>query len=48
MYIFQHFRVVENPNGRGGSFDSSGAFHDNNYEEEHHYNIANEHLQEVG
>jgi len=40
-------RAVDNPGEKGGSFDSSGAFHDNHYEEEHHYNMADELSREV-
>jgi hypothetical protein len=44
---FYYFRAVENPAEKGGSFDSSGAFHDNHYEEEHRYNMGNEQSREV-
>lgn len=43
----KYFRAVDNPGEKGGSFDSSGAFHDNHYVEEHHYNIGDELSREV-
>jgi len=43
----KYFRAVDNPGEKGGSFDSSGAFHDNHYVEEHHYNIGDEMSREV-
>lgn len=41
------FRAVDNPGEKGGSFDSSGAFHDNHYDDEHHYNMREEQSREV-
>lgn len=39
---------MDNPGEKGGSFDSSGAFHDNHYEEDHHhFNMENEQSGEV-
>lgn len=47
LYIFKHFRAVDNPGEKGGSFDSSGAFHDNHFDDEHHYNMRHEQQHEV-
>lgn len=38
---------MDNPGEKGGSFDSSGAFHDNHYEDDHHYNIEDGQSGEV-
>lgn len=45
--LVYYFRAVDNPGEKGGSFDSSGAFHDNHYEEEHRYNMGNEQSHDV-
>lgn len=44
---FIHFRAVDNPGEKGGSFDSSGAFHDNHYDEHHYNNMRDEQSREV-
>lgn len=47
MYLVYIFRAVDNPGDKGGSFDSSGAFHDNHYDDENHYNMRDEQLPVV-
>lgn len=42
-----YFRAVDNPGEKGGSFDSSGAFHDNHYDEHHYNNMRDEQSREV-
>lgn len=40
-------RAVENPGEKGGSFDSSGAFHDSNNFDDQHYGGRREQSNEV-
>lgn len=47
IYVFKKIRAVDNPGEKGGSFDSSGAFHDNHYDDDHHYNMRDEQSREV-